>query len=232
MDDKTTIGNRLNKARLFVSKYGIYFAFLAIVLVISLLTDRFFTLQNLLNVLRQISFNGMMAIGVTFVIVSGGIDLSVGSLLALGGIVSAMFSVSDASPWPTALAVLLGIGVSSGFGAASGFLVAKARVAPFIATLGVMTITRGLSLVLSKGRPIIKLTGQYQWIGLGNVVNRVPVPIAIFVSVALIAHFVLHYTKFGRHVYATGGNERSAIASGVKALRRVAKTLHRLKYLM
>ncbi len=202
-----------------LSRFGIYFAFILIVLALSVITDKFFTLSNMLNVLRQVSINGILAIGMTFVIITGGIDLSVGSVLALAGIISASFAVTTSNPLPLVAVILIGLSVGGLCGGVSGALITRGRVAPFIATLAMMTIARGTGLVFSNGRPVISLTEAYKQIGGGYVLGRLAVPVVIFVFLILLAMFVLNYTRFGRHIYAVGDNENSARASGLRIER-------------
>jgi len=201
-----------------LTKYGIFIVFLVMVLILSLLTDRFLTVNNLLNVVRQVSFNGILAIGMTFVVITGGIDLSVGSVLAVAGVVSASLVVNGEAHVPTFIAILVGLVVGMFCGWINGFLVTKGKLAPFIATMGMMTIARGASLVYTSGRPVTSLTKSFQKIGSGFIFG-IPIPIYLLVLVAAIAFFILKYTKFGRHVYAVGGNETAARASGLNTNR-------------
>jgi ribose/xylose/arabinose/galactoside ABC-type transport system permease subunit len=200
------------------SKYGIFIAFLVLVLIISMLTDRFFTVNNLLNVIRQVSFNGILAIGLTFVIITGGIDLSVGSVVAISAVVSASFAVDGKASVPMLVAIIIGLLVGILCGFINGFLITKGKLAPFIVTMGMMTIARGASLVYTSGRPITSLTESYQQIGSGYLFG-IPVPIYIFLLVVVISYFLLNFTTFGRHVYAVGGNEKAAKASGLNTYR-------------
>jgi ribose/xylose/arabinose/galactoside ABC-type transport system permease subunit len=197
--------------RSVLRKFGLVFVLLAMIIGMSLVSPVFFTTTNILNILRQISVNGIMAIGITFVIISGGIDLSVGSIVAMAGVVATSFAHPGGS---VPFAVLLGLGVGLGCGLINGFLIAKGRVAPFIATLGMMTILRGLALVYTNGRPVINLSDAYNTIGSGYIA-AIPNPIVIFTSVLVLGIFVLHYTRYGRHIFAIGGNELSARVSGI-----------------
>lgn len=170
------------------------------------------TIANILNVLRQISINGMIAIGMTFVILTGGIDLSVGSILALSTVTACSFAHPDT--FPLIVPIFIGLLVGTGCGVLNGVIIAKGRVAPFIVTLGMMTTARGLTLVYTNGRPVINLSDGYNYIG-GGYVGEFPLPIIIFMGVVVFGVFVLNFTKFGRHVYAVGGNELAARASGL-----------------
>ena len=208
--------NKLGLNKNILSKYGIYIAFFFIMLILSLLTDKFFTVSNIINILRQVSINGILAVGMTFVIITGGIDLSVGSVLALSGILAAKVSVTDANSLPLIFSFVIGLGISMGTGTVSGIMITKGKVAPFIATLTMMTIARGAGLVISNGRPVVKLTTAYRQIGGGYIFGRFPVPVLLFILTVLIAFFVLRYLKFGRQIYAVGDNEQAARASGLK----------------
>jgi ribose/xylose/arabinose/galactoside ABC-type transport system permease subunit len=197
-----------------LTKYGIILALLVICTILSILTDRFLTVNNLLNVIRQVSFNGILAVGMTFVIIAGGIDLSVGSVLALSGAITASFVVDGKQIFPLIIALLIGLAAAALCGSVNGFLVTKGKLAPFIATMGIMTIVRGSTLVYTNGRPITSLTKTFRLIG-GGYLFGIPVPVIIFLVIVIIAYIILNHTKFGRYVYAVGGNEMSAKASGI-----------------
>lgn len=209
----------INKCSLTFSKFGIIIAFAAVFIVLSFASPFFLTLSNMVTVLRQISFNGIVALGMTFIIITGGIDLSVGSLLCLAGLVSAHYSVAGSeTEMPVLIAILAGVLVSTAFGLMNGLLVAKGKLPPFIVTMATMTIVRGIALVYSDGRPITGFNESYKAIGQGNVLN-VPIPVAIFIVMLLVSGVLLKYTRFGRHVYALGGNENAAIASGINTAK-------------
>lgn len=209
----------INKCSLTFFKFGIIIAFAAVFIVLSFASPFFLTLSNMVTVLRQISFNGIVALGMTFIIITGGIDLSVGSLLCLAGLVSAHYSVAGSeTEMPVLIAILAGVLVSTAFGLMNGLLVAKGKLPPFIVTMATMTIVRGIALVYSDGRPITGFNESYKAIGQGNVLN-VPIPVAIFIVMLLVSGVLLKYTRFGRHVYALGGNENAAIASGINTAK-------------
>ncbi len=196
-----------------LSRYGIVIAFFALCAALSLLNPYFLTPLNITNVLRQASINGILAIGQTFVILTGGIDLSVGSLLAVCGILGASL-VTGANPGNPLAAVALGIGVGLGLGMVNGALVARLRVPPFVATLGMLSVARGLTFIANDGMPVPRLAPDFLKLGQGFIVG-IPVPVVLFGTTALVAWAVLRFTTYGRYVYATGGNERSARTSGV-----------------
>jgi ribose/xylose/arabinose/galactoside ABC-type transport system permease subunit len=207
----------MNKKLLQIfSKYGIFVAFIVLVLVLAIMSPPFLRPSNIINILRQTSVNGIIAIGMTFVIITGGIDLSVGSLLAL----SAVIATSFAHPGEYPLFVPLMLGLMIGFicGAINGIIIAKKHIAPFIVTLGMMTIARGLALVYTNGRPVINLSDRYNNIA-GGYVLGIPSPVIIFIFIILIGIFILHFTRFGRYVFAIGGNELAARVSGINTDR-------------
>lgn len=204
-------------------RYGILIALAALCLVLSLVSDNFLTSRNIINVLRQTSINGILAIGMTFVILTRGIDLSVGSVVALAGVVSASFATTGAAgiagaPYMPLIPVLVGLLTGTAIGAVSGTVVARFSVPAFVATLGMLSAARGLTLIYSGGRPIPALTEGYRWIGTGDIAG-IPVPIILFGLVFAFAHFVLSRTRFGRHVYAVGGNPHAAKVSGLPVRR-------------
>jgi inositol transport system permease protein len=179
--------------------------------VLAVLRPHFLSPANLLNVIRQISINGILAVGVTFVLLTAGVDLSLGSVVALAGVLAAHF----AHPGEYPLAVPLSIGVLAGVccGAINGSVVTLGRVAPFIATLGMMTVARGLALVASDGRPVSNMSPAMK--ALAGDIGVIPIPAIILAVVALGAWWVLTFTRIGRHIYAVGGNEQAARAAGI-----------------
>jgi len=198
-----------------LGRYGLLWALGLLVLALSLLSPYFLTPANLLNVLRQVSINAILALGMTVVIVKGGIDLSVGSLLALAGALAAGLSLSGLPP---ALAMGAGIGVAVALGALQGLLVAYAGLPPFIVTLAGLTVFRGLTLVYTDGRPITGLPEAFLFLGNGALLG-LPVPVAIMGVFLLLTHLLLGQTSWGRYLYAIGGNEEAARLSGVPVAR-------------
>lgn len=198
---------------------GTFAGLLGLCLVLWAATPHFLTVSNLLNVLEQTSINAIIAVGMTFVIISGGIDLSVGSVVALSGIALGQ-SLGAGLPVPAAIAVALVVGVSSGL--ANGLLVTLGRLPPFIATLGMMSVARGAALMLAEGRPISGFSEEFRILATGRVL-MVPAPVIITALIYVAAHFVLGRTVFGRATYAIGGNEEAARLSGVQV--RFHKTI-------
>ncbi|SCW43623.1 monosaccharide ABC transporter membrane protein, CUT2 family (TC 3.A.1.2.-) [Paenibacillus tianmuensis] len=209
------IGGKLNH---FFSEYGILVALGVLFIALTILSPSFLTSSNMLNLFRQVSVNVILAIGMTFVILTKGIDLSVGSVLAFSGIVAA--SLATGANGNTVLAVLAGIGAGLVLGAINGVVVAKGKVAPFIVTLGMMAAARGFTFIYSDGRPISGLSKSFLNIASGAFLG-IPIPVWIILLVFAIGSIVLYYTRFGRYVYAVGGNENATKTSGIS----VNKTL-------
>ena len=185
---------------------------LTLCLVLWAATPHFLTVSNLLNVLEQTALNAVVAVGMTFVIISGGIDLSVGSVLALAGICLAL-ALEAGVPAPAAIAIALVVGGACGL--ANGLLITLGRLPPFIATLGMMSVARGIALMLAEGRPISGFGEGFRAIATGRVL-AIPAPVVITIVIYAVAHFVLTGTVFGRTTYAIGGNEEAARLSGVQ----------------
>jgi len=211
-DTESTQAFYKRRVRTWVSRYGLILALVALSGLLSLLTPNFATAQNLLIVLRQISINGILAVGVTYVLLTGGVDLSLGSVVALTGVVAASFA--HPGEYHLVVPILMGLAVGMACGAVNGLIVTKGRVAPFIATLGMLTVARGLALVLSGGRPVSNLSSSFTTIGSG-IWMGIPIPVLILGFVALFSHFFLMRIRPGRYVYAVGGNESAAHASGI-----------------
>lgn len=200
-----------------VQKIGPFIGLLLIIIVISIMSPSFLTINNIFNVLRQVSINALIAFGMTFVILTGGIDLSVGSILALTGAVTAGMLASGMDP---ILAMGLGLLLGAILGAVNGIIIAKGKVAPFIATLATMTIYRGLTLVYTEGKPISGLGDSlsFQLLGKGYFFG-IPVPIVTMLLAFGVLYFILKKTTFGRRVYAVGGNEEASKLSGIRVDR-------------
>lgn len=200
-----------------IAQLGPLIGLVVIVIILGLLNDTFFTMSNIFNLLRQVSVNALIAFGMTLVILTAGIDLSVGSLLALGSALTAGLLASGTDP---ILAVFIGLFIGFALGAINGLIITKGKVAPFIATLATMTIFRGATLVFTDGKPITGLSDSFvfEMIGKGYVLG-VPFPVIIMLVVFVILFFVLRSTVFGRQVYAIGGNEEASTLSGIKSDR-------------
>ncbi|MGE7186311.1 ABC transporter permease [Peribacillus sp. NPDC006672] len=198
-------------------KFGPLLALVLLFVVITVLNPSFMEPNNILNLLRQTSINALIAFGMTFIILTGGIDLSVGSILALSSALMAGMMVSGLDP---ILAILVGILLGAIMGVINGILVSKGKMAPFIVTLATMTIFRGLTLVYTDGKPITGIgdSEMFQMLGRGYFLG-LPVPAVVMVIAFIILWFLLHKTSFGRKTYAIGGNERASRISGIKVDR-------------
>ncbi len=207
----------------WLGRFGLVLALIVISAVLALLRPQFLTAANLINVARQISLNGILAVGVTYVLLTGGVDLSLGSLVALTGIVAASFA--HPGDWPILIPIALGVLAGTTCGFINGIIITKGRIAPFIVTLGMMSVARGLALVISRGRPVSNLTPQFT--ALGGDLLGIPVPIIILVVVAAVSWVFLANMRLGRYLYAVGGNEEAARAAGlnVKGIKTFAYTL-------
>lgn len=203
------------------ARLGLPAALLLLCAMLATASPYFLTWRNLADILRQCSINGILAVGMTFVILAGGIDLSVGSLLALSGIASGLLAVAGHS-LPLVLACGAGCGLL--LGALNGVLIAGLRVPAFVATLGLLSAGRGLTYILSDGSPVVDLPAAYLALGSGGD-GALGTPVLVFAGVALLAALLLRHSVFGRYVYAVGGNAASARTAGI-AVRRVVFAVH------
>ncbi|MEX3963938.1 ABC transporter permease [Paraburkholderia sp. EG286B] len=204
-------------SRATLQKLGPFVALLIISVALSIVSRDFLTLDNLLNVMRQASINALIAFGMTLVILLGGIDLSAGSVLALSSVIIATLLSAGT---PAVVATLAGLVAGGLMGYANGLVISKGKVAPFIATLGSMTVLRGLALVVSNGSPISSFNSDFfSLLGGGYVARLVPIPVVLMLVMFGVFWVLLRKTVFGRHIYATGGNAESAKLSGVKVDR-------------
>ncbi len=199
------------RTREALRRYGLVLSFLLLCLALTLLSDRFLTVSNLLNVLRQATINGIIAVGMTYVILTAGIDLSVGSVLALATVVAAGLMQAG---WPVPVGVLAGLGVGTLLGLINGFIIARAGIPPFVVTLGMMTVARGLALTYTQGRPITGLPDRFTFLGAGFL-GPIPMPILVFAIVFGLGYVVLNRTVFGEWVYALGDNPVAARLAGL-----------------
>lgn len=211
------MNEKKNKIINYAQDFGAFAALVLLVVGISIISPQFRTLDNFLSLLRQSSINGLIAFGMTFVILTGGIDLSVGSVLALTTVLCAGMITSG---MPVGLAMLLSLVIGAGLGFVSGFLVTKGRLQPFIATLITMTVYRGLTMIYTNGKPISNLGDSklLNLIGKGSYLG-IPIPVIILFVVFLFFYFILKKTTFGRRIYATGSNSKAAKLAGVNIHR-------------
>lgn len=205
--NKKPIGFLMNNMR----EYAIFGVFVLVCIILAIVEPAFTSTTNILNVLRQISITGYIAIGMLLVIITGGIDLSAGVLVGLSAAIGADFAHAGQNP---ALGVIVGLSLGALFGGVNGFLVSYLNLPPFIVTLGTKLAISGTALVYTSGQPTTNLSEGFLTIGTGFVLG-IPIPVWILIICLLIGIFLLKYTKFGRYVYAIGGNETSAKVSGV-----------------
>lgn len=197
----------------FVSMYGSLIGLLLLVVVISVLRPRFISAANLRNVIRIASINGLLAIGMTFVILTGGIDLSVGAVMGCAGMYSAYFAQA-AKGYPPIVAVLIGLLIGLGFGLFNGWIIAYLKVPAFVGTLGSMSIASGLTFLLTDAKPIPNLSEGFKKMGGGNL-GVIPIPIMMMSVVLLVCFALLYKTRYGRYIFAVGGNLNAAHVSGI-----------------
>lgn len=201
--------------RSILQRYGLMLIFLLLSGVLALLSDRFLTVNNLLNILRQASINGIVSVGMTIVILTGGIDLSVGSILALSAVIGADLMTKGV---PVFWSVLVALAVGAGLGVINGLVITRGKIPPFIATLGMLTVARGLTLMYTQGQPFTGLPDGFRFIGAGSI-GPIPMPIIVAGLVFLIGYILLTRTRFGEHVYLIGDNPTAARLAGVPADR-------------
>lgn len=204
----------MNKVLKKMKDYPAIVGFIGISIFFSILSNRFLTIPNIINVFRQVSIQAIIAFGMTMVIISGGIDLSVGSVFALSAVI--MASVLKSGSVFLGVIVALAVGALMGF--INGFIIAKGRIQPFIATLATMAIGRSLTLVYTQGMPITGLPKSFRVIGRGDFLG-LPYPIIIMLSIFILIWFISKNTKLGLYTYAIGGNETAAKLSGVKVIK-------------
>lgn len=212
---------KLPRSKRLASEFGIGFAFAVELVLFSLLSPHFLTADNLLNVSLQTSITAIIAVGMTFVILTAGIDLSVGSLVAVVGVLTTAL-LSGIAPLGVAfpVAILAGLALGALSGLVAGTVITKFSITPFIVTLALMTIWRGTAFILTGGRPIWELPEEFAVLGSGRLLG-VPIPTVIMFVVYIAAHIALTRTRFGRHVYAVGGNAEAARLAGIRTDRVV-----------
>lgn len=208
---------KTNYLSTMTQKLGPLLGLLLLFVIVSILNPNFLEPLNLLNLLRQVSINALIAFGMTFVILTGGIDLSVGAILALSSALTAGMIVSGMDPM---IAIIIGCLLGGIMGMVNGLLITKGKMAPFIATLATMTIFRGLTLVYTGGNPITGLGENvlFQLFGKGYFLG-IPVPAITMMVTFAVLYIILHKTPFGRKTYAIGGNEKASLISGIKVPR-------------
>ena len=205
----------LNKSQFnsLYQKYGVIFIFIAEIIIFSFLSEDFLRPNNLLMVGRQVSFIGIAAVGGTFLMITGGIDISVGSMLAFSGVLVSLLTVNCGLPFIFSIIITLICGAFFGF--INGIAYTRFRISPLIATLAMQTILKGLAFLLTNAEPIYGLPDKFLFLGQGYIFGVIPVPFIVLLLTFLFGFWVLNYTYFGRYLYAIGGNDEAARLSGI-----------------
>jgi len=216
-------GRRVDPVDL-LSQFGAWIVLAVLIAVFAILEPRFLTERNLLNVMRQVSIVGIIAVGMTFVILTAGIDLSVGAIVAVSGLVAAAIakgargtealSATDPGGSRIVWAALAAITVGLVIGMLQGTVIARLGVPAFVVTLGGMTIWRGAALIFADGQPITRLSKDFTYLGKQSWLG-IPIPVVVFLTFVVVAHVVLRYTQYGRWIYAVGGNPEASRLSGL-----------------
>jgi ribose/xylose/arabinose/galactoside ABC-type transport system permease subunit len=199
----------------FMKKYGILFVLILMVTILSVVSPTFRTMNNWISILQQISTNGVLALGMVFVITAGGIDLSIGSMLALTSVVIGRVLNGGGS---LGVAIIMALVMCALCGLLNGYLTAKLNMFPFVVTLSTQFIIRGIAFIIARGKSVTLVDAHFRKIGLGKLNGIIPYSILIVLFVAVMAYILLHWTRFGRYIYAVGGNFYAATASGVNVL--------------
>ena len=207
----------MKKSRFSISQVFVYLILLFVIVFFSIMSQSFMTSRNILNICRQVSMIGICSVGMTMVLLTGGIDISVGSIIALSGVVAAKLIAENM--WPIFPAMVVGVVIGVICGIISGVMVAKFDVPALIATLAMQSIARGIAFSLTQGIPVYGLPEQIRVLGQGYFLN-IPIPVYIMVLMFFIGWWLLEQTTFGRHVYAIGGNEEVARLPGINVMMR------------
>jgi ribose/xylose/arabinose/galactoside ABC-type transport system permease subunit len=218
MDGKKVFGMSQTELNIFMRRYGIGFVMLLMIVALSIASPAFRTRDNVLSVLLQVSINGILSLGMVFVMIAGGIDISIGSMLALTSSVAGMVLLKTGN---IPLTIIISVAATAAAGFMNGILVAKFKMFPFVVTLATQLVFRGIGYFVTGGYARSIEVPEFKIIGTGRLFGVIPYPIIIFLAVAIVAYVILHNTKTGRYVYAVGGNINAATASGVN----VPKTL-------
>jgi ribose transport system permease protein len=195
----------------FLKRFGLLLVYLVLIIGLSILSNRFLTSSNQVNILRQATINGIISVGMTLVILTAGIDLSVGSVLALSAVIGADI-LKRGIPVPVAVLAALGVGALAGL--ANGIIITRGKIPPFIATLGTLTVARGLTLMYTGGQPITGFPSAFRQIGAG-VLGPIPTPIIIALLVFVAVSIILGRTRFGQYIYLLGDNPVAARLAGI-----------------
>ncbi len=210
--EKRILGMDQHDFSLFLKRYGIVFVMIGMFVILSIASPKFLQIGNITNVLSTVALNGVLAMGMVFVITAGGIDLSIGSMLALASTTIGVVLQLTGNNLLACIVAVIACGI---LGFLNGILVAGFNMFPFVVTLASQLVIRGLGYVLSGGYSFALANPSFTQIGLGKLFDTIPYPILILLGVTIVSYILMHWTKFGRYVYATGGNINAARASGV-----------------
>lgn len=211
------MGDKKINTKQFVATYGSLIGLILLIVIFAAVKPRFISAANLKNVFRIASINGLLAVGMTFVVLTGGIDLSVGAVMGCAGMYSAFYA-QEIKNLPMIVAVLVGLLVGLLFGIFNGVIIAYLKVPAFVGTLGSMSVAKGLTFLLTDAKPIPNLSESFKKIGGGNL-GPIPIPIILMVVVLAICFILLYKTRYGRYIYAVGGNAQAAHVSGINTKR-------------
>jgi ribose transport system permease protein len=204
------------KAKLFSREASLIFAIILIVIIFSAIEPVYLSSGNLLDIFDQTVINGLLAIGITYAIITGGIDLSVGSIFAVVIVITGDLLVRGMNP---VLAITVGVVLGFVLGVINGLLITKLKLQPFIATLGTMSAYRGIAYIYTGGWPVLDIPDNFRSMLAGDVVKDVPVSVLILIAFTIVSHIILKYTKLGTYIFAIGGNEEATKLSGVNVDR-------------
>jgi inositol transport system permease protein len=203
----------------FLSRYSIYLILIGMIIIMSFMSETFLTPGNILNVIRQISLIAIVGFGATLIIITTGIDLSPGSVIAVASIAAASMAHPEQN-YPLIVTIGIGLLVGALAGLVNGLMVAYAKLPAFIATLGMMTAARGFAYILSDGHPVTGFTKEFDYIGRGDFLG-IPIIIYVMLVCAVISYIILRHLKIGKRIYAIGGNEQAAVVSGINVKRNL-----------
>ena len=226
---KETTDNKVKKLKQFLSEYLIVLVLALMIAVLTGLNPNFLSMNNILNLLTQTAIYGILALGIFIVLISRGIDLSVGSTLAFAGIVAGTISqtqnaIDKIFPGlgmaPLYVTILVTLLIGAGIGAVNGGLIAYTNIPPFIATLGTQISVRGAALMVSRGKPVSNINPEINWFG-SRIFGVIPVPVLIYIVLIFIIWGIMNYTSFGKSIYAIGGNTEAAEISGINVRKNL-----------
>jgi ribose/xylose/arabinose/galactoside ABC-type transport system permease subunit len=198
-----------------IQRWGIVLVLIALVIILGVTSPVFLSANNLRNILQQVSTIGILATGATVLMIAGGIDLSIGSIVSVAAVVMGTLIKAGS---PAELAILVGLLIGCGIGLINGLLAAYTRAHPFILTLGTMTLFQGVAIIITEGFPITDLGRRFEWIGSARI-WEIPVSVIVLILVMLVCYFLLRYTRLGRIAYAIGGNEYTTFLAGIPVRR-------------